>query len=803
MPVESTPLMKGEAAGSSTERSDSTMRAAWYIEDATLGFAPRNIVESSTELLSKRDAMLLSSYVRAYLMMPTLAGLVLIMLFELPLWCGAASLDKWAFDDPLSMCVPADPYSQVYLSGLSYLPPMVGVLCELACYGLLLLIVGLDVRWRGALGCMRERPALVAIAALTLIATLDTLVYASAWQPRRVAPFCRLAIVALTEPLRSTFASTAEALPSFVRILAIHVGIYMFMGFVLATMLFGSGDDSYPPHCGNASEALAAECPQVGEGFRNIGDAFFSMIFLAAGQNMPNAILPMYSTHRIYGVVWLGLFVLINFVMLNVVLATVFNAYQASFKRRVVLRFTNRAIGLANAFDELVEERNVLIKSTTSKRLLDEMQLGKVDKTGVAKPQFLRLVQELNRSATVKYVPRGQIDYLYATLDDDGDGVLDKDEFVDLADVLNFSYTRVRTQSYVERTYPAVWASLHLEQVKAWTTSPSWYGLPALMTVVMLVNCVTVVVQAEVQQYHVEAFSSQAASMFFAYTYYYLSLFYLVELVLLCTTQSWSKYFVEGGRLIDFTISVVVSVISVLWIYPYIYIPNVYLKYANLVRVLKLVKLLTLISPNFAFVITTLAAIFRGAINVIGQLFVWTGFFVAFGNQAFGGAIYHTQPLIEDTAYQAALYEVLNFNDFFLGFVPFFATLCSAGPNHDLILGIGEAVENTPLASVFFFAYYYSTQLLVLNILVAFIVSAYTLRSEMHAESKNEDELGLDTTQSKNLESLYSNLPDEPGWQVQASASENQDVLLRRMFGDEIAKATENLPELQRRASNE
>ena len=55
MPVESTPLMKAapargsSPAGSPTER---TMRAAWYIEDATLGFAPRDIVEASDELPS-------------------------------------------------------------------------------------------------------------------------------------------------------------------------------------------------------------------------------------------------------------------------------------------------------------------------------------------------------------------------------------------------------------------------------------------------------------------------------------------------------------------------------------------------------------------------------------------------------------------------------------------------------------------------------------------------------------------------------------------------------------------------------
>jgi hypothetical protein len=41
---------------------------------------------------------------------------------------------------------------------------------------------------------------------------------------------------------------------------------------------------------------------------------------------------------------------------------------------------------------------------------------------------------------------RVQIDFLYETLDDNNDGVLQRDEFVDLADSLNFHYSRVRTQ---------------------------------------------------------------------------------------------------------------------------------------------------------------------------------------------------------------------------------------------------------------------------------------------------------------------------------------------------------------------
>jgi hypothetical protein len=189
--------------------------------------------------------------------------------------------------------------------------------------------------------------------------------------------------------------------------------------------------------------------------------------------------------------------------------------------------------------------------------------------------------------------------------------------------------------------------------------------------------------------------------------------------------------------------------------------------------------------------------------DVIGQLLIWErALFCTIGVQGFGGTVYHTNPGLQGSSYADAHYEVLNFNDFFMGFVPLVSTLVSGGPNTNLIQGIALASNNDPASKVFFACYYYTTHLIVLNVFIAFIINGYTLRTEARNSGDGDDTVdGLDKSQRENLESLYATLPDEPGWLVHTSGRDGQEVLLRRMFQGEIDKATQQASAQQRAIS--
>lgn len=335
------------------------------------------------------------------------------------------------------------------------------------------------------------------------------------------------------------------------------------------------------------------------------------------------------------------------------------------------------------------------------------------------------------------------------------------------------------------------------------------------------------------------------------WSYFYFAVIYTADVLLTTTTQPWGLYFVHGGRRVDLVVTIVVSVVAFFWMLPQIPIPDNYVRYANVVRIMKLVTILPNLSPDIAFVMHALGSVFRGAVNVIGQLFIWTAFWVVLAGQLFGGTVYQTNPLLAGTTYQSApargarppprhapttarhlgrrparataaasppphataaplaacaprarragtasYYEVLNFNDFFMGFIPFIVPLVSAGPNQDFILGIGAAADMMTASKVVFITYYYTTQLLVLNVFVSYVVSAYTMYHEayygagMSASGQIVD--GLDADQREKIRSLYAHLPEEPGWTVIPSGRQNADVLLRRLFRDDIIQATED-----------
>ena len=148
-------------------------------------------------------------------------------------------------------------------------------------------------------------------------------------------------------------------------------------------------------------------------------------------------------------------------------------------------------------------ERDSLISSLISSQScaasigVSSMQLDKPELHGVARAQFRALIAELNRSRSMRCVPPEHLDNIFNTLDDNGDGVLGCDEFLDLAvDSLNLYYAR-----YIERTLPGIWATFSFSRVKAWTEESGIGGRPQLMNILMFANTCVIVTQSLLDQY--------------------------------------------------------------------------------------------------------------------------------------------------------------------------------------------------------------------------------------------------------------------------------------------------------------
>ena len=62
-------------------------------------------------------------------------------------------------------------------------------------------------------------------------------------------------------------------------------------------------------------------------------DTFFIMIVILTANNFPDAILPAYEANRLYSLLFLAFLFLGVFLILNVLLAVIFNIFNENYKQ--------------------------------------------------------------------------------------------------------------------------------------------------------------------------------------------------------------------------------------------------------------------------------------------------------------------------------------------------------------------------------------------------------------------------------------------------------------------------------------
>jgi len=111
--------------------------------------------------------------------------------------------------------------------------------------------------------------------------------------------------------------------------------------------------------------------------------------------------------------------------------------------------------------------------------------------------------------------------------------------------------------------------------------------------------------------------------------------------------------------------------------------------------------------------------------------------FATIGVQLFGGQIYDGHPALKGSGFAEGEYWSLNFNDFPSGLVTLF---CLMVVNNWFVVADGFLKVTNKSASIFFVAFFVTTNLVVLNILMTLILeSSSTVREELQAK-RNDDE---------------------------------------------------------------
>ena len=710
--------------------------AAWRIEDAMLGLE-RPIPTTKRARDTYLAFLNMETPERAY----ALAALVALSYFEAPLWCRAALPDDswWEWKAGEAQCpVPADG-DYLYLSGLPYLPHGAALLVELACYGYLALLLRKELQWMGVDAFVASRFSL-GRGALTVVAVADALVFALAPPGAlgfRLAPFCRIGLVLLTDAMTKTTSCALAMVPAFARIFLLMAAAVFFLAWIAAMVL----DDF--------TDANLDGTP-MNEGFDGFGIAVYTMFMLSTTADFPAQMIPATAGHTALGLMFVLAVLVLCFLFLNLVLAVVYNEYSEHFKDRMKSFYAARNGKLQKAFKNLCPS--------------GEMSRGQLD----------RVVAELNKSDVVAEVPPDMVDFLWARLDRDGSGEISAVEFMELCDVLACEYKVLRTRSYVEKAHPALFAGARWQAFVALVHSGAY---ARAVTALMVLNACAVFFESRDDLNDTD---TPASTELWGWVEFWFSMAYLLDLALKLAATPLDVYLDDVKNRFDLCVTLVFVVVSVYWASPLVGITADMLHYFTILRLLRLLALLGRLRA-FRVIVASVANILAACAPVLGLIFCISFAWSAAGVALFGGRLYAGSPALDGTDYEDSDYYLLNFNDLVLGLLPLFAMVTSGGPVSEVIDAAARARRPEGqqwVGYAFFISYYVVGVLVAFNIFSAFIIDAFI--SEYEAINGADGSLDDPDRDEVLLEN------EDLGYKVVVRGAGSRDDVYKKMFAEDL-----------------
>jgi len=535
----------------------------------------------------------------------------------------------------------------------------------------------------------------------------------------RLARLCRpLVFMACYKNLRQAVTRILTSIPKFASVIAslvICVLLFTWVGVIL-----------FARSC-----ALGVQCVDEGsKHFNTWGESIASMWVLFTTANNPDVWLPAYKASR-WSFVFFGTYLLLTlYVINNVLLAAVYDAYKDELTQSVKLFYKNRKAAIEHAF-------NLLAEDIAGERAIGVQRWGiffacycdsRYGGVGVASHQ------ENN-------IAKGQL--AFRALDDDGSGGLSLKEFRLIVDVF-------QENDHLHRKIPAIKNPI-LRRIRhgmahhfhvhgfafSWDTAVDVLifidiGMVFVCTMIfMSSNNIDVAFEKSVWRYDSPWFWAAFA----------FSCFYFIEttfkLWLLGVERFCSlRPFVNPFDFLNVYTLMTLEVVYIFWQgtgTP----PSGIVRLYVLCRIARVIRLLWHIRPlrQISRVMLKLAPTYRRLAFMLLILFY---VYATVGEQIFGGLIRQkSEYKLKGTDFAADQYWDLNFNDFSSGMVTLFILLIVN--NWFVVANAFLILTDSNWSVIFFVSFFLIANLIVLNILMALILDCFaSIRDEMEHQEERE-----------------------------------------------------------------
>lgn len=668
MSSETSPLLP-----SSSNTSLSRHELSAWIIDETLRGLPVSHANSIPRTRKNRAAYL---FFQNTLFIRQLSSVILVFLtfFELPSYCS-----------PYQKCQAPD-NSDLFLSSLPYLSSVTQAVLNFSLIAVLVFFVFYDAIKLPGIHFQPDNFYLkLVLGALALDA-----VWVLSWggyPPIRFAPYFR-AILPLFywSALRECTISIQAVVPPFLEASTIVTLFVLLFGWIV-TLVFH-------------------EVPEADRYFGNLTVGLYSAFTSVTTADWPMQIMAVLDVSRSSALLFLAFIVLGVFLLFNILLAVVYNAYTGHIEELVVQKLDKRRESIGIAYDILVED--------SASCTVDDIRT---------------LFQELSKNKSFTQIDENRVDFIFTALDDDADDNLSKTEFLDIVDVLQLKFiVELEDFSFVQKHAPSLY------QTSFWQGLSSYVRSPAFTThinVIMLMNIAFVIFESTMDLRNAD---TPGSVEFFAIVETIFSFIYIIEMIVKVLSQGFDQYWRDMGNRFDFLVTWLLLFGAIYVLYPYSDNDPEIVRYLVLLRCLRLFSILSDI-PRFRRIVQVFSMLIPASAPLFSFFFLSLYVFAAAGVELFGGLIYAGNPALNPEnnmlvdAYVSNDYWALNFNDVAAGWYTLFSAVI-VGYLTEIAEAIASASKWGDWTKWFFLASFIVNSLIVSNCVIAFVVDLFVMEDE-------------------------------------------------------------------------
>lgn len=664
---EETPLLNPDAIPPSRQLLSRHETAAWIIDETTRGI-PINNPNAIPRTREKRDNYLLFENT---VIARQLAAFFLLMLsfFEIPSYCC-----------PSKACVAPDS-GDLFLSTVPYFQPRRALSVNAMLLTILICFFLYDkFNLQGI--HLHPYPRILTVLLTALVIDLFWVMYHRGYPPFRPAPYLRafLPLFYWTSLRECTMAIVAVLVP-FLDVFSILTAFTLIFGW-LVTLFF---------HDVKSADRY----------FGNLWTGMYSAFTTLTTADWPMQSMALLDYSRPSALFFLIFIVIGVFLLFNVLLAVVYNAYTSHMEKLIIEKLNARRYAVNLAFDVLAgADGNVSF--TDLKLLFDELRQNKIHTS----------------------LDEERVQHVFVALDRNSDGNISLDEFLPIIDVLQLEFViEAENISLVQRFFPQFYATPRWQRVTEYVRSGT---LTFHIGIIMFVNVIIVLIETTMDLTEDETPASVA---FFATVECIFSVVYIVEMILKVLSQGFDRYWKYFSNRFDFYVTWLLLVGAIYVLIPQTTYDREVVRYLVLLRCLRLFALLSDV-PRFQRIVRVFSILIPASGPLFAFFFLTLYVFAAAGVELFGGLIYSTNPNLNPEtnplvdAYVSNDYWLLNFNDMASAWYTLFSAVIVG-----YLTEIAEAIAATSAfgeyAKIFFIFHFVANSLIVSNVVLAFVVDLF------------------------------------------------------------------------------